>query len=567
MGSVFRGDKAGHSLLPPGLVVHEKDAHFDHDPTAADHGTDVLYRIEKSDSVGRYMVASRDIFPGEVIFTDQPACVGPDNSSKPMCLGCFSKVNGSYKCPGCKWPMCRESCTRIPAHRAECAIFQSRKAVVNVPWFDKPCAYYDAILPMRILFLKWYNPKVYRLVTLLMDHNDHLDEVSAKHRKRVIDFILKTCRLSKDFTEEEVNHVLGILTVNSFVVHDHEEDNLDLIGLYPWTSLMSHHCIANTKITTREDFSYVCQATTLIHEGQEIVTSYHHYHYQLYGTSYRRRDLKGTWSFECICKRCQDPTESGTLVSGVFCDSCRDGYLLPTHSTDFESPWRCQNCFIQLKSADIEAKVKKFEDEIDEIKGTDVEGYEKLLRRMKYALHENHYWILDVKRRLIDIWGNKPGFETYKLSKEVLEKKIEYCDQLLEMTAKLSPGPSELRGYLLWQSHGAQLRLTQWKWIRMRINTIQYLEQLLKLTDRLKEVVTILGPIRQDSDEGQMGLSAKEELQTLERLIFEMSKHRDTILASNKHPLSRLGSAGAGSSRDSSIEDSHRLQRRKSICL
>lgn len=136
------------------------------------------------------------------------------------------------------------------------------------------------------------------------------------------------------------------------------------------------------------------------------------------------------------------------------------------------------------------------------------------------------------------------------------------------MTAKLSPGPSELRGYLLWQCHGAQLRLTQWKWIRMRINTIQYLEQLIQLTDRLKEVVTILGPIRLDSDEGQMGLSAKEELQTLERLIFEMSKHRDTILASNKHPISRLGSAGGeSSSRDSSIEDTHRLKRRKSICL
>ena len=29
---------------------------------------------------------------------------------------------------------------------------------------------------------------------------------------------------------------------------------------------MSHNCIANTKITTREDFSYVCEATVLIPE-------------------------------------------------------------------------------------------------------------------------------------------------------------------------------------------------------------------------------------------------------------------------------------------------------------
>lgn len=51
---------------------------YNKEPTAADHG-DVLYTIGKSDTVGRYMVASRDIQPGEVIFTDQPAVIGPDN--------------------------------------------------------------------------------------------------------------------------------------------------------------------------------------------------------------------------------------------------------------------------------------------------------------------------------------------------------------------------------------------------------------------------------------------------------------------------------------------------------
>ena len=45
------------------------------EPTAADHGN-VLYTIMKDPVVGRYMVAARDIQPGEVIFTDQPAVVG-----------------------------------------------------------------------------------------------------------------------------------------------------------------------------------------------------------------------------------------------------------------------------------------------------------------------------------------------------------------------------------------------------------------------------------------------------------------------------------------------------------
>ena len=47
--------------------------------------------------LSRYMVARRDISPGEVVFTDQPAVIGPDNASLPMCLVCYKKVLGDYR--------------------------------------------------------------------------------------------------------------------------------------------------------------------------------------------------------------------------------------------------------------------------------------------------------------------------------------------------------------------------------------------------------------------------------------------------------------------------------------
>ena len=64
----------------------------------------------KSPIIGRYMEARRDIHPGEVyfplilepawllqhaillfqvIFTDQPAVIGPDNNALPMCTVCW----------------------------------------------------------------------------------------------------------------------------------------------------------------------------------------------------------------------------------------------------------------------------------------------------------------------------------------------------------------------------------------------------------------------------------------------------------------------------------------------
>ena len=93
---------------------------------------------------------------------------------------------------------------------------------------------------------------------------------------------------------------------------------------------------------------------------------------------------------------------------------------------------------------------------------------------------------------------------------ELLERKADYCDHLLSVATKLCPGPSEMRGYLLWERHGVRLRLAQWEWIRMKIGTPTYLDRLRSSMSDLKEIIAILGPIRINSDEGQMGMKAKQ---------------------------------------------------------
>ena len=40
----------------------------------------------------RYIVASRDIEQGELIFCEEPLAVGPNHSSLPMCLECMRPV-------------------------------------------------------------------------------------------------------------------------------------------------------------------------------------------------------------------------------------------------------------------------------------------------------------------------------------------------------------------------------------------------------------------------------------------------------------------------------------------
>lgn len=152
----------------------------------------------------------------------------------------------------------------------------------------------------------------------------------------------------------------------------------------------------------------------------------------------------------------------------------------------------------------------------------------------------------------------------YFVKQDKLEKKIDFCEDLLNMAAKLCPGASEMRGYLLFESHGARLRLTQWKWIRMRITTNQYLDELEFLMSRLEEVVGIMGPIRVDSDEGQMGCKARDELRQLRQLKESLSRHTSSSgIAGSVVSLNEQRTSAT----TSEVDNNNYTQRRKSICF
>ena len=163
-----------------------------------------------------------------------------------MCLVCYKKLAGDYRCGRCGWPLCGDTCRDSKEHWRECELFQQRESRVEIAGFGKPNRIYDAILPLRILMLKLTNKKIYRyvrrhivcrltcprcrLVTLLMDHKETQSPAQQRRQLQIAELIRNTWGFGKDFSVNEVKHVLGILSVNSFVVHDGAEDGLDLIG-------------------------------------------------------------------------------------------------------------------------------------------------------------------------------------------------------------------------------------------------------------------------------------------------------------------------------------------------
>lgn len=142
------------------------------------------FRIDKSDKLGRYLVATRDIPSKAIIFVERPLVVGPkwciNETEKYLptfpCVGCFRPVFfNRERCPKCKWPACSEQCSGLTdsqLHELECGILCMRSppsSMENVAQFRD---FYrsEIILTLRCLLLQWRFPDRWKTMLKLESH-------------------------------------------------------------------------------------------------------------------------------------------------------------------------------------------------------------------------------------------------------------------------------------------------------------------------------------------------------------------------------------------------------------
>ena len=130
-----------------------------------------MFQVEYSSSIGRHLVASRNISPLELVLWDTAAVTGPAADTAPVCLQCFSRVDGSFLCPGCYFPLCGWSCAGGRRHRDECEIFSNLERKIILEDFKEKAPIYATIAPLRLLLLKKSNPVLWARMCSLMDHN------------------------------------------------------------------------------------------------------------------------------------------------------------------------------------------------------------------------------------------------------------------------------------------------------------------------------------------------------------------------------------------------------------
>lgn len=453
-----------------------------------------------SKELGRYLKATRDLSPGEIIFSETPLVFGPKphhiEEGPFPCVGCCRLLSDQMceRCPGCLWPICNLNCEGLKVanyHGFECNILRLRPPSEIKSFYN--FYRFDVLIILRALYLQQANPKKWDIMMKLEDHLEcrgpHTEIFKAVQEKIQIleDNYLKPL---KDYEKEIgqliipkvspdiIHRIYGILDVNATEL----TEDIDAMILYGTSSILEHSCVPNVMqlIDEKENFKITIRAALPIEKDDHISSIYTHI---LWGTAARRDHLLQTKYFKCKCRRCQDSTELGTYISGLKCiggieGSPCGGLQLPVNPTLEEGAWECGKCKIRLPEKDILKFVSHLGDEVDKLmsKIPHLRELEDILSKLLYFLHPNHYLVYNIKHSLVQLLGTEENVE-YTVDDWI--KKLNLCEELINITKTIDPGNARLSlylGVLLNELFIAQFKILSRTWNNPTQNL--YTEQL-----------------------------------------------------------------------------------------
>ena len=237
-----------------------------------------------------------------------------------------------------------------------------------------------------------------------------------------------------------MQQIHGIIETNAMYLSEYNE----IAGLFAHGCLIEHNCISNCHFAFDKNngLKLTVRAAKDIKIGEHISTTYSNV---LWGTQLRRQQLNEMKYFDCNCERCSDPTELGTNFSTLRCLGSEEmpcnGLQMPSNPLSDVSDWACNKCPIKVTNEQVQHLTNQMGGEIDHIisKTPSVSSIENLIEKLSTFLHPNHYHMFGLKHSLIQLYGNHKDSNIKNLTNDILQKKIQYCDELFGIVNILDP--------------------------------------------------------------------------------------------------------------------------------
>ncbi|KAL4707889.1 hypothetical protein ACJJTC_010324 [Scirpophaga incertulas] len=255
-------------------------------------------------------------------------------------------------------------------------------------------------------------------------------------KANLVTFIIQVLGMS--FDEETILKVASILDTNTFDVRL-PDASTRLRAIYVTASMMNHSCKPNTRhVIIDNDHNFAVIATVPISKGEMITTTYTQ---TLWGTLDRRQHLRSNKCFDSV------------------------------------------KCFWGNKA---------LSEELRKLKKDNPLQFEDFITKYSQTLHPNNHLVVQAKLALVQIYGNCKGCTLSELPDELLKRKIDLCNELLELADILEPGWSRFRGTLLLDLQAAMTVQTKRDFEADKITKGDAQGQLMESMTLLQEAANIL---------------------------------------------------------------------------
>ncbi|XP_057320206.1 SET domain-containing protein SmydA-8-like [Microplitis mediator] len=375
------------------------------------------WEINESPELGKHLIATRDLNPGDLVIAETPLVWGPARHIERVCVGC-GDPNVRVRCPGCSWYACKVSCDGLVddnRHAVECKVLEGLRLIPS----------YDFLMVLRMILIYKRSPGRWQTLDSLESHQaDRGRDTEAYEETETMIEQLEPIIEALAVDKEVVRKICGLIDVNALETNPPEGS----VAIYQYACLLEHSCLANTRHNFTVDYKgrprIIVTAATLIKKGQHISTTYTHV---LWSTRARREHLLATKYFACHCERCKDPTELKSHMSTLKC-TCGSGLVLPKDPLDLDTEWSCNSCPGTLTSAEVLQLTDRLGEEVENAMTTAKESVlSDLLSRLQVLLHPGHQHCIAVAHSLIQLQSpDNP-------------QKRELCVRILETTSILDP--------------------------------------------------------------------------------------------------------------------------------
>ena len=487
------------------------------------------FKVVRSARVGRHLVATRDIRPGEVILCEPPVTGGPRQYTPPLCLGCHRPVSlAGYRCSTCQWPMCGKECELLPLHAAECRIFShanikptklKRKSGLEMePDMELEHPIYECVTPLRVCLSQLVKPENWKVVQAMQTHREerNLAENQVHNKHNIARFLMEHMKLADHIphiTEDDIIMANDVLDVNSFEIRG---VGTSLRGLYPLTAMMNSSCSPNTQNSIDSDWRCRVRAVRNIKKGEEICDTYTA---TLCNTLYRRRSLKQSKYFDCCCARCADPSELGSHFSTLVCPAPQcGGYMLCQQPLSL-AHWQCLKCGLQTPADQVEAMQEEWEEKIEAAPRT-LTDQQNILDELLKIYHPSHNMCVDVYFNMIPLFGHSSNEHLVQEA----ERKLELVEKVFSVMDSVIPGLFRMRGMFLVERYTVNLFLLRSKLESKQISKSTFVRKLAGFRASLEEARMILGFEPEGSIESSRLESVKTFIKQLDNVVADAGK-------------------------------------------